>query len=166
MNRPDLPSASGPFELRCLGCGARRRPTLDVLCESCGGLYEVVYREEPSGLAPRLPLQRPEGRIRRGEGETPLLELQRLGAEMGLERLWAKLEHQSPTGSFKDRGSLVLMSVAREEGVSEFVEDSSGNAGASLAAYAATAGIRAHVFAPAGAGCDSLKRWERGGGDG
>ncbi len=151
MNRLELPPASVPFELRCLGCGARRRPTLDVLCESCGAVYEVVYRETPSRLAPRLPLQRPEGRVRLGEGDTPLLELRRLGAEMGVERLWAKLEHQSPTGSFKDRGSSVLMSVAREHGVTEFVEDSSGNAGASLAAYAATAGIRAHVFAPAGA---------------
>jgi len=151
MNGPDLPAASIPFELSCLGCGARRRPALDVLCESCGALYEVVYQEAPSRLAPRLPLQRPEQRIRLGEGDTPLLELRRLGAEMGLGRLWAKLEHQSPTGSFKDRGSSVLMSVAREHGLSEFVEDSSGNAGASLAAYAATAGIQANVFAPASA---------------
>jgi len=150
MNGPD-PPASIAFELSCLGCGARRPPTLDVSCESCGALYEVVYREAPSRLAPRLPLQRPGQRIRLGEGDTPLLELRRLGPELGLGRLWAKLEHQSPTGSFKDRGSSALMSVAREHGLSEFVEDSSGNAGASLAAYAATAGIRAHVFAPAGA---------------
>ena len=151
MNEPDPPPASIMFELSCLGCGARRPPTLDVFCESCGALYQVVYREAPSRLTPRLPLQRAEQRIRLGEGDTPLLELRRLGAELGLARLWAKLEHLSPTGSFKDRGSSALMSVAREHGLSEFVEDSSGNAGASLAAYAATAGIRAHVFAPASA---------------
>jgi threonine synthase len=80
-----------------------------------------------------------------------LLELRRLGRDLGLGRLWAKLEYQSPTGSFKDRGSSVLVSVALEHGLGEFVEDSSGNTGASLAAYAAAAGIVAHVFAPASA---------------
>ncbi len=86
-----------------------------------------------------------------GEGDTPVIELPRAAEELGLARLWAKLEFESPTGSFKDRGSSVLISVARERGVTEFVEDSSGNAGASLAAYAAAAGIRAHVFVPASA---------------
>ena len=65
--------------------------------------------------------------------------------------IYTKLEMMNPTGSFKDRGTAVLMSVARELGVTEVVEDSSGNAGASVAAYAARAGIRAHVFAPASA---------------
>ena len=57
----------------------------------------------------------------------------------------------NPTGSFKNRGSGVLMSLAVEAGVTEVVEDSSGNAGASIAAYAARAGIGAHIFAPSSA---------------
>ncbi len=60
-----------------------------------------------------------------------------------------KLETQNPTGSFKDRGTAVLVSYLRERGVSAAVEDSSGNAGASFAAYAARAGMSARVFVPA-----------------
>lgn len=86
-----------------------------------------------------------------GEGQTPLVELNKTAQRLGLGRLWAKLEFQSPTGSFKDRGSAVLASAAVEAGVTEFVEDSSGNAGASIAAYAAAGGLKAHVFVPASA---------------
>jgi threonine synthase len=73
------------------------------------------------------------------------------GEALGLRRLRAKLEYMNPTGSFKDRGTAVMMSMAKELGISQVVEDSSGNAGASVAAYAARAGIEAHVFAPASA---------------
>ena len=83
-----------------------------------------------------------------GHGGTPAVELPSIARELGVAELIAKLEFCSPTGSFKDRGSAVLVSAAAEEGVSEFVEDSSGNAGASMAAYAARAGVGAHVFAP------------------
>ena len=86
-----------------------------------------------------------------GEGNTPCVELPALGRVLGLQRLYAKLEFLNPTGSFKDRGTAIMMSVAREQGVTEVVEDSSGNAGASVAAYAARAGIKAHVFVPANA---------------
>ncbi len=60
-----------------------------------------------------------------------------------------KLEYLAPTGSFKDRGTSVLVSFLKSIGIKEVVEDSSGNAGASLAAYAARAGIRARIFVPA-----------------
>jgi threonine synthase len=60
-----------------------------------------------------------------------------------------KCEHLNPTGSFKDRGTFLLASILVHAGISEVVEDSSGNAGASLAAYAAKAGIRAQIFVPA-----------------
>ena len=86
-----------------------------------------------------------------GEGNTPCVRLDSLGRSLGLSKLYAKLEFVNPTGSFKDRGTAVMMSIAREQGIKEIVEDSSGNAGASTAAYAARAGIRAHVFAPASA---------------
>src|SRR5262249_3564002 len=62
-----------------------------------------------------------------------------------------KLDHLMPSGSFKDRGSTVLISHLKNFGVSRAVEDSSGNAAASIAAYAARAGISASIFAPAAA---------------
>ena len=148
-----------PFHLRCLGCAVERPATVrDLSCPTCGGLFDIEYDFPPSAEAPRLPFTRPEERVRLGEGNTPVVELRRLGGELGLGRLWAKLEQVSPTGSFKDRGSTVLISVAREHGVTEFVEDSSGNAGASLSAYAAAAGMKAHVFAPASASAGKLQQ--------
>ena len=86
-----------------------------------------------------------------GEGSTPTVAIRNIGERLGAERLYAKLEMMNATGSFKDRGTAVLMSIAAESGAKEVVEDSSGNAGASVAAYAARAGIRAHIFAPASA---------------
>jgi threonine synthase len=120
-------------------------------CGACEDVLEVVYAAPPSGGEPRLPLLDPGRRISLGEGGTPLLGLPKLASELGLGKLRVKLEFQSATGSFKDRGSSVLISAAVENRVEEFVEDSSGNAGASLSAYAAAAGITAHVFAPASA---------------
>jgi threonine synthase len=70
---------------------------------------------------------------------------------VGQETAFFKCEHLNPTGSFKDRGSLVLVSALAALRVTEAVEDSSGNAGASFAAYCARAGIRATVFVPASA---------------
>jgi threonine synthase len=79
-----------------------------------------------------------------GEGGTPLLLEEWAGLRVGF-----KLEFISPTGSFKDRGTAVLVSFLRSWGVGEVVDDSSGNAGASLAAYGARAGLRVRIFAPA-----------------
>jgi threonine synthase len=80
-----------------------------------------------------------------GEGSTPLVETRLAGASAAL-----KLDYLCPTGSYKDRGSTVMVSKLREWGVTEIIEDSSGNAGASIAAYAALAGIEANIFVPAG----------------
>ena len=59
-----------------------------------------------------------------GEGSTPLIPLNKIGKRLGLEKLFAKLEFMSPTGSFKDRGSSLVINIARKERVEEFVEDS------------------------------------------
>lgn len=83
-------------------------------------------------------------RVSLGEGWTPLLE-----GDLGGTPVSYKLEYLAPTGSFKDRGSSVLLTYLRSAGVSKILEDSSGNAGASLAAYAAAAGISCRVLAPA-----------------
>ncbi len=147
------------FHMKCLGCEANAAATVRVLaCPDCGGLYEIEYEDPALPDGPRPPLTRPGERLSLGEGGTPVIELKKTARDLGLGRLWAKLENVAPTGSFKDRGSSVLISAAIENGITEFVEDSSGNAGASLAAYAAAAGIKAHVFVPASASAGKVRQ--------
>jgi threonine synthase len=100
--------------------------------------------------APLIPVDE-SGAVSTGEGGTPVVALKKLGSALGLDRLYAKLEYFSPTGSFKDRGTTVLATRAKELGVTRLVEDSSGNAGASFAAYCARAGIAASIYVPASA---------------
>ena len=95
-----------------------------------------------------LPLQDDANLVTLGEGYTPLLHAKKLGAELGLRQLWIKDEAQNPTGSFKDRGLSLAISRAKDLGVSKAAIPSAGNAGGSFAAYAARAGIEAHVFMP------------------
>ncbi|HEX9709009.1 MAG TPA: pyridoxal-phosphate dependent enzyme [Candidatus Thermoplasmatota archaeon] len=87
-----------------------------------------------------LPIDR-AGAVSLGEGGTPLRDVPAVGASF-------KLEYLSPTGSFKDRGATVVVSKAKELGARVVVEDSSGNAGAAVAAYAARAGLNAVIAAP------------------
>ena len=86
-----------------------------------------------------------------GEGNTPVVRLANVERVLGMERLYAKLEFLNPTGSFKDRGSAVMVSALKNAGIRSAAEDSSGNAGASVAAYCAKAGIEATIYAPASA---------------
>jgi threonine synthase len=86
-----------------------------------------------------------------GEGHTPVVKLDAIGRRLGLTRLYAKLEYRNPTGSFKDRGAAMLVSMLKAHGVTRVAEDSSGNAGAAVAACAARAGIKATIFVPASA---------------
>jgi len=101
--------------------------------------------------AARLPVRDPDAAVTLGEGDTPLVRLPRWGAAHGLKRVYAKLELANPTGSYKDRGMAVLVAIAVEAGARHLVEDSSGNAGAAAAAYAARAGLTCTVYAPAAA---------------
>jgi threonine synthase len=84
-----------------------------------------------------------------GEGFTPLIHSCRLGPDLGMKSLFIKDESLNPTGSFKARGLCVAISRAQELGVREVVIPSAGNAGSAAAAYAARAGMSAHVFMPA-----------------
>ena len=95
-----------------------------------------------------LPLQDDANLVSLGEGYTPLLDANTLGSALGLRQLWIKDEAQNPTGSFKDRGLSLAISRAKELGVKKAAIPSAGNAGGSFAAYAARAGIEAHVFMP------------------
>lgn len=90
-----------------------------------------------------FPLSREAPLISLGEGGTPLSHL-----EVDGRIVYLKNEQLNPTGSFKDRGTAVLLSALAAEGVAEAVEDSSGNAGASFAAYASRAGWKVRVFVP------------------
>ena len=95
-----------------------------------------------------LPLQNDANQVSLGEGFTPLFEANALARETGIKRVWIKDEAQNPTGSFKDRGLCLAITMAREFGVKKVAIPSAGNAGAALSAYAARAGIEAHVFMP------------------
>jgi len=90
-----------------------------------------------------LPLAVPDP-ITMGEGCTPLVFRNWRGAKAGF-----KLEWFSPTGSFKDRGASVMVSILRQQGVTRILEDSSGNGGAAIAAYSAAGGIEAKILVPA-----------------
>jgi len=83
-----------------------------------------------------------------GEGWTPLVETRRLGAHIGAESLWVKDEGMNPTGSFKARGLSCAVSMCKELGVQKVAIPSAGNAASAMAAYAAAAGIEAHIFMP------------------
>ncbi len=80
-----------------------------------------------------------------GEGGTPLVAHRLGGCDV-----WLKCEWANPTGSFKDRGASVMLSLLRDAGVRAVLEDSSGNGGAAVAAYAAAGGLRATILAPEG----------------
>lgn len=108
-------------------------------------------REEEASLwryQPVLPVLRRENRVALGEGWTPLLQSQALSAQIGLPNLWIKDESPNATASFKARGMSLAVSRAKELGVKKVALPSAGNAGSAAAAYAACAGIEAHVFMP------------------
>lgn len=134
-----------------------------TVCPVCGSLLEIAYDLDraPADLFQRavrdrslgiwrwralLPLPDDAAAVTLGEGDTPLLPAPDLARRLGLGRLWLKNDALMPTGSFKDRGFALAVSVARHYGLTRGFTYSSGNAGASFAAYAAKAGMRATVF--------------------
>lgn len=134
--------AMNTHTLQCTACSRHYTPDIRTLaCRDCDAPLVVAY---PAGAEPTLGIPP----VSLGEGNTPVVPLPNIADFLGLASLHAKLEFASPTGSFKDRGTAVMLSAARQFGIDEIVEDSSGNAGASFAAYSARCGIKAHVFAP------------------
>ncbi len=95
-----------------------------------------------------LPLPASEEPVTLGEGMSPILPCPRLGAELGLTRLFIKDEAQLPTGSFKSRGMTAAVSMARHFGTKRLAVPTAGNAGGALAAYGARAGMEVYVFMP------------------
>ena len=121
---------------------------------------DAIWRDLPRGALearPRdlwrwrelLPLPLEVAPVTLGEDETPLVDLPALGAELGLGSLVAKDEGRLPTGSFKARGLVMAVNMARLLGVRAMAIPTNGNAGAAMAAYGVRAGIEVHCFAPA-----------------
>ena len=149
--------------IHCPACGAAPGDqTTFHRCSACGhalsfSLEEVAFPLDDISTRPPSMWRYAEAlpsfseRVSLGEPITPLLPF-----ELGEVQALAKCEFTLPTGSYKDRGSALLMSHLRALGVAEAVEDSSGNAGASLAAYAARARIHLKVFCPAAAAAGKL----------
>ncbi len=151
--------------LECSLCAQRLAANqIHNLC-SCGGALLVRYdldavrktwtRESLAQAKPDLwrywpvlPVNRRESVVSLGEGMTPLIETKRLGAAVGAKNLWVKDEGLNPTGSFKARGMSAAISMARELGITKIAVPSAGNAASAAAAYAAAAGIEAHIFMP------------------
>ncbi len=156
---------SNVSHLECAACGKTREAgRLHNLCE-CGGPLLVRYdlarvranwsrdqlRTAPLNMwrySPVLPVQRSSSIVSLGEGMTPLIQTGRLGARLGAKDLWVKDEGINPTGSFKARGLSCAVSMCVELGVKKVAIPSAGNAAGAMAAYAAAAGMEAHIFMP------------------
>ena len=152
--------------LECSKCGRTYEPhRVYNVCHQCGKPLLVRYDlKQAAGtlrrdrLAERpptlwryrevLPVEQEENILTLGEGFTPLVPAKRLGERLGLRELFIKDESLNPTGSFKARGLCLAVSMAKELGVNKLAIPSAGNAAGALAAYAARAGMEAHIFMP------------------
>jgi threonine synthase len=149
--------------LECSACGLQHQSSrLLNLCVSCGKpLFAIVDLDRARRTLTRetlgtrekslwryrevLPLPGNVEPVSLGEGGTPLLRAQKFGGDIDL---WIKDESINPTQSFKARGMSVAVSMAKHLGVTKLAVPSAGNAGGALAAYAARAGLEAHIFMP------------------
>ena len=148
---------------RCAGPGDLSGPP--VVCDRCGCVMEIEMdlghvssglaeeiRRRPRGLwrwREFLPVESPAAVLTLGEGDTPLVRSGRLSRQVGIERLYVKNDTVLPTGSLKDRSVTVAVSRAREVKADTVAVSSTGNHAASVAAYAAAAGLGCVVMVPA-----------------
>ncbi|HYM13167.1 MAG TPA: threonine synthase [Bryobacterales bacterium] len=143
--------------LRCCSCkGEFAHGLYGAGCPRCGEALEVAYKdvrrledESAAGIwrfAPLLPVEEERFRVSLGEGGTPLVRLARVSETVGLPNLYFKNETANPTWSFKDRFHAVAFSAGRMLGYTKAVTSTTGNHGASAAAYAAAAGMKCVVF--------------------
>jgi threonine synthase len=152
--------------LECSLCQTRHAAgQIHNLCVKCGGPLLVRYDLERARLnwnresivsGPRsmwryatvLPVRQSASIVSLGEGMTPLIRAKRSGERLGAQNLWVKDEGINPTGSFKARGLSCAVSMAKELGITKVAIPSAGNAASAIAAYAAAAGMEAHIFMP------------------
>jgi threonine synthase len=145
---------AGPFDLKelhflCPSCALPLLARYDLAAARAWNKDTLVGRE-PNMWRYRelLPLLAGETPVTLGEGFTPLLHARRLGATLGLERLFIKDESLNPTNSFKARGQSTAITRARALGATTIALPTAGNAGNAAAAYAAAAGLACEVFIP------------------
>ena len=153
--------------LSCTSCGLHHDwAKLQNLCTACHKPLFAAYDLDQGGRTLKrdalltraekslwryrelLPVPIEISPVSLSEGGTPLLRAGRFGPSVQMQDLWIKDESQNPTQSFKARGMSVAVSMAKHLGASKLVAPSAGNAGSALAAYAARAGLEAHVFMP------------------
>lgn len=115
---------------------------MDYQCE-CGGLFKL---DNTTG-------EKISGSVSLGEVKTPMLKRVLQGRVVYL-----KIDYVQPTGSFKDRGAYVMINKLKELGITEVVEDSSGNAGAAIAGYCAAAGIKCNIYLPENTSAGKIKQ--------
>ncbi|MCK4598719.1 threonine synthase [Candidatus Bipolaricaulota bacterium] len=151
---------------KCGVCGQEFSPEeIRYRCDSCNGPLLVTYdygslakkvtvkslAEKPAGVwkyRELLPVSPSTEPVSLGEGATPLHEAKTLASSIGLSNLFLKDDGRNPTGTFKDRGATVGMTVAVERGMHAVGTVSHGNMGTSMAAYAARAGQTCYILAP------------------
>ena len=151
----------------CMKCGSPYpEKGLPFRCD-CGGVFsmrDLQYKQEnyhKTGLPGMwkylsgFDLEEESRPFYLGEGATALVPVDGYN-----QKLYFKCEHLNPSGSFKDRQSAMLMSILKARGINEILEDSSGNAGASVAHYAAAAGVKNHIFIPEGSSGAKRKQIE------
>jgi len=151
------------YTIVCVDCGqTTTEQDTTSRCLHCGGALDVQYSD--AALRERVgdvssgkfdytklyPFDQPQPWVTLHEGHTPLQQLQRLGQKFGLNKLYVKNEAANPTGVFKDRGSVIELTKAKELGAKAVCCASTGNMAASVSAYAAAAGLPCYVFVPEG----------------
>ncbi len=135
----NLSKSGKPLLVRYDLAGVRKALSKAALSERPRDLWR--YRE-------LLPVRRAENIVSLGEAMTPIVAMPRLAARLGAREILVKDEGRLPTGSFKARGLVMAVSMAKALGVSHMAMPTNGNAGAALAAYASRAGIRSTIFCP------------------
>lgn len=142
----------------CLFCKKKHPFDLfNTFCPECGEPMLVASSKRKRTIAWQrqlslekfrdfLPLASIDSGLSLGEGNTPLVPLERISERYGLQTVWAKNETMNPTHSFKDRGSVVVIAKAVALGIRKIGTVSTGNMASSTAAYAAKAGLESHVF--------------------
>lgn len=138
------------MKVLCMRCG-KEREGQELRCKRCGGPFKVELEDLPFSKNLRENFPYVKNWISLGEWNTPLLKN---------GNIFYKLDFLNPTGSYKDRGSVTLISHLKQEGIKKISEDSSGNAGSSIAAYGAAAGIEVSVYVPSTARGTKLKQIE------
>lgn len=156
------------YTLKCFLCGKQHTEEESVtFCLACGGPIETYHNYEairqklntyslthaPISALKYMawyPIDNFQNIVSLEEGGTPLIHAKNLGGKLGLKKLYIKNEGMNPTGCFKDRGTMVEITKAKEMGATAICLASTGNMAASCAAYASAAGIPCYILVPEG----------------